>query len=52
MLKIDPSPTEELDMLVKWLGPTSSKQALSIKSSFANDATRGLNQAWGKLDSF
>ena len=38
------SPIEELDFLIKWLGPDSRRQAISIKTSNARDSQKGLQR--------
>ena len=43
-------PFEEMDLLVKWLGPSSSKFARSIRAANANDPYRGLQSIWERLD--
>ena len=47
--KLNLSPVEELDLLVKWLGPESASQATSIKlASHGNPAT-ALRHIWDRL---
>jgi hypothetical protein len=41
---------EELDLLVKWLGPDSTKQAQSIRIANAGDPTEALRKVWERLD--
>ncbi|XP_071100525.1 uncharacterized protein [Haliotis cracherodii] len=41
---------EELDLLVKWLGPESTKHALSLRASNAQDPQKGLERLWQRLD--
>jgi hypothetical protein len=41
---------EQLDLLVKWLGPTSSKHAMSMRSANVNNPKRGLERLWTRLD--
>ncbi|MES9882784.1 MAG: hypothetical protein ABW185_18100 [Sedimenticola sp.] len=48
--ELNVSPTEELDLLVKWLGPESGKHATSIRASNVNDPSRGLQRLWDRLD--
>ena len=48
--EIEVTPTEELDLLVRWLGPQSSKQALSLRSSNAHNNTQALTKIWKRLD--
>ena len=40
------SPMEELDLMIKWLGPDSRRQAMSIKTSNARDPQKGLQRIW------
>ena len=44
------APVEEIDLLVKWLGPESSKQVASIKIASASCPSEGLRKAWERLD--
>ncbi|XP_069129320.1 uncharacterized protein [Argopecten irradians] len=44
------SPIEELDLLVKWLGPESTKHAISIRSSNISNPERGLKKIWERLE--
>ncbi|KAL1426812.1 hypothetical protein MTO96_017954 [Rhipicephalus appendiculatus] len=44
------SPQEELDLLVRWLGPRSSTQAQRLKSVHVEDFSAGLNTVWKRLD--
>ncbi|KAK2838870.1 hypothetical protein Q7C36_013684 [Tachysurus vachellii] len=44
------SPKEELDLLVKWLGPKSNQQAKRISAAQINDATEALNMIWQRLE--
>ena len=48
--ELDCTPVEELDLLVKWLGPESKKYAMSICTSNANCPSRGLQRLWERLD--
>ncbi len=41
---------EELDMLVKWLGPESSQQAKRIRSVHAHNPALGVQMAWHRLE--
>ena len=41
---------EEMDLLVKWLGPESSKHALSIRTSNPNNPDLGLKRIWERLE--
>lgn len=41
---------EELDLMVKWLGPESTRHANSIRASNIHDPTKGLQRLWERLD--
>ncbi|XP_053375012.1 uncharacterized protein LOC128547190 [Mercenaria mercenaria] len=41
---------EELDLLVKWLGPDSVKHAISYRTSSSSDPARGVRNLWERLD--
>lgn len=42
--------SEQMDLLIKYLGPESSKHALSIRMSNILNIPRGLKRLWGRLD--
>ena len=44
------TPVEELDLLIKWLGPESKKYAMSIRTSNASCLNNGLQRLWERLD--
>lgn len=44
------SPREELDLLVKWLGPQSSEQAKRISSVNVQHPATGLYMVWKRLE--
>ena len=44
------SPVEEMDLLIKYLGPGSKRQALSIRASNASNPHRGLYLIWERLE--
>jgi hypothetical protein len=44
------APAEELDLLIKWLGPDSARQAESIKAASSADPIGGLRKIWDRLD--
>ena len=44
------TPPEEQDLLVKWLGPSSSGEARSIRSSHAHDPVAGCRAIWARLE--
>ena len=50
MGELSVTPFEEMDLLVKWLGPESSKHALSIRTSNASHPDRGLRRIWERMD--
>ena len=39
---INISPSEEIDLLIKWLGRDSKKHAIILRSVYKNDPTVGL----------
>ncbi|XP_063449024.1 uncharacterized protein LOC134728358 [Mytilus trossulus] len=41
---------EELDLMVKWLGPESTRHANSIRASNIHDPMKGLQRLWERLD--
>ena len=43
------TPFEEMDLLVKWLGPESCKFAKSIRVANAHDPLRGLQRIYDRL---
>ncbi|VDI00113.1 Hypothetical predicted protein [Mytilus galloprovincialis] len=49
MSEIDASPAEEIDLMIKWLGPDSSRQINSIKISNSGNPTIALSRAWNRL---
>nr|XP_055029189.1 uncharacterized protein LOC129418268 [Misgurnus anguillicaudatus] len=44
------SPKEELDLLVKWLGPKSNQQAKRISAAQINDVSEALKMIWQRLE--
>jgi hypothetical protein len=42
--------SEELDLLVRWLGPESSKHAVSIRNYSSDNSSLGLQRLWQRLD--
>jgi hypothetical protein len=42
--------SEELELLIKWLGPSSSKQAKRIKATSSHDPKLALQLVWERLD--
>ncbi|XP_069105757.1 uncharacterized protein [Argopecten irradians] len=43
-------PVEEIDLLIKWLGPKSSQQVLSLRTSNSYNPEAGLTRIWARLD--
>jgi hypothetical protein len=43
------TPDEEFDLLLKWLGPESSKHAISIRAATMKDPTNGFVRLWARL---
>lgn len=41
---------EELDLMIRWLGPDSSPQAMRIRSAHVHNATAGVTMVWQRLD--
>ena len=50
MKELSVTPFEDMDLLVKWLGPDSSKHALSIRSSNADNPSKGLQRIWDRME--
>ena len=48
--EIGVTPSEEMDLLIKWLGVESKKHALSIKSCNTHDPVKGLQRIWERLE--
>lgn len=44
------TPREELDVLVKWLGPASKEQAKRIRAIHSHNSAAGLNMVWQRLE--
>ena len=44
------SPLEEIDLLLRWLGPESSVQATRIRRANPGDTVAALNKIWQRLD--
>ena len=42
--------SEQIDLMVKWLSPESSKQARSIRACNAENPSKGLTLLWKRLD--
>lgn len=50
MNELDGSPTEELDLLIRWLGPESSKQIDNIRAYNAANPADAVNEIWNRLE--
>lgn len=48
--ELDLTAREELDLLIKWLGPASSVQAMRIRSAHVHNPTAGVNMIWQRLE--
>lgn len=48
--ELNVTPFEQLDLLVKWLGPRSSKQATTIRTANAGNPVKGLTRIWQRLE--
>jgi len=48
--EFDVSPAEEINLLVRYLGPESSRYAMSIRASTVRYPERGLQKIWQRLD--
>jgi len=44
------SPAEEIDLLIKWLGPDSKRHAVTLRSAYNTDYVSGLKKIWERLD--
>ncbi|XP_052817602.1 uncharacterized protein LOC128243724 isoform X1 [Mya arenaria] len=43
------NPSEEFDLLLKWLGPESRKSAVSLRAANTNDPAKGIERHWYRL---
>ena len=50
MEELDVTPMEEMDLLVKYLGPVSSHYAISLRAANATQPQRCLVRIWERLD--
>ena len=50
VVQLSLSPAEEVDLLIKHLGPESSKQATSAKAANPRNPVRALERIWSRLD--
>ena len=44
------SPSEEIDLLIKWLGNISKRHALSKKAAYVKTPPVELSKIWDRLD--
>lgn len=44
------SPSEELDLLIRWLGPSSKEHAKSIRAASIGNPTQGCETLWTRLE--
>lgn len=49
-VELGTSASEEIDLLVKWLGPETTRQALSIRVASSYNPESGLLKIWERLD--
>ena len=50
MSELEYTPAEEMELLIRWLGPESKKQAQSLKIANSHDPTGALLKIWERLD--
>ncbi|XP_062619211.1 uncharacterized protein LOC134280770 [Saccostrea cucullata] len=50
MKELDATATEELDLLVRWLGPASSRQANTIRACNADNSALAVQKIWERLE--
>ncbi|XP_069133222.1 uncharacterized protein [Argopecten irradians] len=48
--EMEVSATEEIDLLIKWLGPESSRQAQALRAAKAGDPRSCLKTIWDRLN--
>jgi hypothetical protein len=48
--ELNVTPSEEIDLLIRWLGPDSGRHAKTIRSSLSSDPTWGVAKIWERLD--
>ncbi|CAE1321719.1 unnamed protein product [Acanthosepion pharaonis] len=44
------TPSEEMDLLVKWLGPASTEHANRLRTAYLNHPEKGLQEIWKRLE--
>ncbi|XP_033755669.1 uncharacterized protein LOC117338425 [Pecten maximus] len=50
MDELDVTHAEELDLLVRWLGPESTKHAISLRAANSSNPSKGLLRLWERLN--
>ena len=50
MTELQVEPTEELDLLVRWLGPNSSVEARNIRACHTHNLLEGCDVIWRRLE--
>ena len=50
ILELEVTPAEEMDLLIRWLGPKSKDQAESLRAANIQDIKSGLLKIWQRLD--
>ena len=50
MQELEATPSEEIDLLIKWTGPTSQRHIISIKAANASNPEHALRRSWNRLD--
>ena len=48
--ELEVKPEEEMDLLLQYLGPTSSKYATTIRAANVHNPKRGLSRLWNRLE--
>ena len=48
--ELNVTPSEEIDLLIRWLGPDSGMHTKTIRSSLSSDPTWGVAKIWERLD--
>lgn len=50
VLEIGANSSEEIDLLLKWLGPCSKRQTMSLKCAYITNPNEALIKIWERLD--
>lgn len=50
MSELHVSPSEEIDLLIRWLGPDSARHAKTIRSSLGSDPSQGVKRLWERME--